>query len=108
LASRLKPECDSSGRCGVWCDRTHAANEKRLECPIFSAADWALPEVRPEPGARLVVFRRLDGSRGSLPLEDLLAADVLLADAFDGPPLGVAHSAPVRLVAPGHYGYKNI
>jgi len=57
-----------------------------------------VPEVRPEADARLVVFRGQDGNRASLPLEDLL----------DGQPLSIAHGAPVRLVAPGHYGYKNI
>ncbi len=66
------------------------------------------PEVRPEAEARLVVFRGQDGNRASLPLEDLLADDVLLADTLDGRPLSIAHGAPVRLVAPGHYGYKNI
>ncbi len=67
-----------------------------------------VPEVRPEADARLVVFRGQDGNRASLPLEDLLADDVLLADTLDGQPLSVAHGAPLRLVAPGHYGYKNI
>jgi len=67
-----------------------------------------VPEVRPEPDARLVVFRGQDGNRASLPLEDLLADDVLLADSLAGQPLSIAHGAPLRLVAPGHYGYKNI
>jgi len=67
-----------------------------------------VPEVRPEADARLVVFRGQDGNRTSLPLEDMLAGDVLLADTLDGQPLSIAHAAPVRLVAPGHYGYKNI
>jgi DMSO/TMAO reductase YedYZ molybdopterin-dependent catalytic subunit len=66
-----------------------------------------VPGVRPEADARLVVLRGQDGNRASLPLEDLLADDVLLADTLDGQPLSIAHGAPVRLVAPGHYGYKN-
>jgi len=36
-----------------------------------------------------------------------LADDVLLADRLNGAPLDVAHGAPLRLVAPAHYGYKN-
>jgi len=40
-------------------------------------------------------------------LADLLAADVLLADRLNGEPLIVEHGAPIRLVAPAHYGYKN-
>jgi DMSO/TMAO reductase YedYZ molybdopterin-dependent catalytic subunit len=33
---------------------------------------------------------------------------VLLADTLGGEPLNVAHGAPLRLVAPAHYGYKNL
>src|SRR5262245_56760281 len=65
-----------------------------------------VPEVRPEADARLVVFRGQDGNRASLPLEDLLADYILLADTLDVEPISIAHGAPVRLVAPGHYGYK--
>jgi DMSO/TMAO reductase YedYZ molybdopterin-dependent catalytic subunit len=43
-----------------------------------------------------------------MPLEDLLASDVLLADHVDGELLGLAHGAPLRLVAPAHYGYKSV
>ena len=41
-------------------------------------------------------------------LEDLLSSDVLLADTLDGAPLSVDHGAPLRLIAPQHYGYKSI
>lgn len=67
-----------------------------------------LPRARPEAGADLVVLRGEDGYATSLPLADLLAADVLLADGLDGASLGVEHGAPLRLVAPAHYGYKNV
>jgi len=33
---------------------------------------------------------------------------VLLADRLDGEPLSIAHGAPLRLVAPAHYGYKSV
>ncbi|MEM7412314.1 MAG: molybdopterin-dependent oxidoreductase [Myxococcota bacterium] len=65
------------------------------------------PRARPKPDARLVVLRCQDGYSASLPLEDLLADDVLLADRLDGRPLDMAHGAPLRLVAPAHYGFKN-
>jgi len=49
-----------------------------------------------------------DGYKTSLQLADLLGEDVLLADTLDGQPLTIEHGAPVRLVAPAHYGYKNL
>ncbi|MAA74763.1 MAG: hypothetical protein CMN28_08660 [Salinisphaeraceae bacterium] len=66
------------------------------------------PRCRPEPAARLVVFRAADGYACSLPLGDLLAEDVMLADRLNGESLGFDHGAPLRLVAPAHYGYKNV
>lgn len=75
-------------------------------------ADFFEQRVRPliEDGteARTVVLRGQDGYRTTLPLADLLAADVLLADALDGRPLQIEHGAPLRLVAPAHYGYKSL
>jgi DMSO/TMAO reductase YedYZ molybdopterin-dependent catalytic subunit len=41
-------------------------------------------------------------------LSDLLATEVLLADTLDGLPLSMEHGAPLRLVAPAHYGYKSV
>jgi DMSO/TMAO reductase YedYZ molybdopterin-dependent catalytic subunit len=67
-----------------------------------------LPLARPTAEPVLVVLRAQDGYRSSLPLEDLLAPDVLLADRLDGEPLSIEHGAPLRLVAPAHYGYKNV
>jgi DMSO/TMAO reductase YedYZ molybdopterin-dependent catalytic subunit len=67
-----------------------------------------VPRVQPETGATLVVLRAQDGLAQSLPLEDMLAPEVLLADRLDGEHLGVAHGAPIRLVAPAHYGCKSI
>jgi DMSO/TMAO reductase YedYZ molybdopterin-dependent catalytic subunit len=49
-----------------------------------------------------------DGYRTTLLLEDLLREDVMLADSLDGQPLSIEHGAPLRLVAPEHYGYKNL
>jgi DMSO/TMAO reductase YedYZ molybdopterin-dependent catalytic subunit len=67
-----------------------------------------VPGARPFADARFVGLRGQDGARTSLPLEDLLAPDVLLADRLDGEPLSIAHGAPLRLVAPAHYGYKSV
>lgn len=67
-----------------------------------------VPLAAPTPDATFVVLRGQDGARTSLPLEDLLAPDVLLADRLDGQPLPIEHGAPLRLVAPAHYGYKSV
>jgi len=67
-----------------------------------------VPLAQPAADARFVVVHGQDGARTSLPLDDLLAADVLLADRLDGRPLGIDHGAPLRLVAPAHYGCKSV
>jgi DMSO/TMAO reductase YedYZ molybdopterin-dependent catalytic subunit len=66
------------------------------------------PRARPAADASLVVLRAADGYATSLPLADALAPDVLLADAINGAPLEREHGAPLRFVAPAHYGYKNV
>ena len=64
-----------------------------------------LDQSRPIVG---VVLRAQDGYRTTMLLEDLLAEDVMLADEIDGEPLSIEHGAPLRLVAPRHYGYKSL
>ena len=67
-----------------------------------------VPRARPGAGCSYVLFRGFDGFRTSLPLEDALASDVLIADELDGAPLPLEHGAPLRLVAPAHYAYKSL
>ncbi len=67
-----------------------------------------LPLAKPQANADFVVLKGQDGYRTCMHLPDLLAADVLLADTLNGEPLGIAHGAPLRIVAPAHYGYKNM
>lgn len=66
------------------------------------------PQAQPCDGANHLFLRGQDGARTCVLLKDLLAEDVLLADRLDGAPLSVAHGAPLRLVAPGQYGYKSV
>jgi DMSO/TMAO reductase YedYZ molybdopterin-dependent catalytic subunit len=40
-------------------------------------------------------------------LEDLLKEDVMLAVALNDAPLSIDNGAPLRLITPAHYGYKN-
>lgn len=65
------------------------------------------PHLHPGASVRLVVFRCGDGYRTALPIDDVTADDVLLADRLANSPLSLEHGAPLRLVAPAHYGYKN-
>ena len=65
-------------------------------------------QVVPNESATLVALRALDGARTGMRLEDLLDPSVLLADRLNGEPLTVDHGAPLRLVAPKHYGYKSV
>ena len=64
--------------------------------------------VRPDPEARWLDCRGLDGYRSCLALDDLLEHRVLLADRLGGEPLTADHGAPLRLVAPAQYGYKSV
>jgi len=66
------------------------------------------PQAAPQAGANFVVLKAQDSFRMSLPLEDLLADDVLLADTLDGEALSIEYGAPLRLIAPAHYAYKSI
>lgn len=67
-----------------------------------------VPQAGPQPDAALVAIRGQDGARTGMLLADLLNPGVLLADTLNGQPLGVEHGAPLRLVAPQHYGYKSM
>jgi len=64
-----------------------------------------LPKVSQE--ITFVVLKAQDGYKTSLPLADLMQQNVLLADQLDQKPLTMEHGAPIRIVAPDHYGYKN-
>lgn len=55
-----------------------------------------------------VVLRAQDGYKTSLPLFDMMQQNVLIADQLDNKPLTMEHGAPIRIIAPDHYGYKNL
>ena len=65
------------------------------------------PVVRPSSAARYVQLVCFDGYETCIGIEDLRSEDVLLADRLDDEPLTVDHGAPLRLVAPSLYGFKN-
>jgi DMSO/TMAO reductase YedYZ molybdopterin-dependent catalytic subunit len=60
------------------------------------------------PSARFVVCHAYDsGWTTDLPLEDILAEDVLLADTHDGRPITAEHGGPVRGMVPRLYAWKS-
>jgi DMSO/TMAO reductase YedYZ molybdopterin-dependent catalytic subunit len=67
---------------------------------------WLASLVDLHPAVTWVSFSGLDGYRSCLRLDDALGA--LLVDRLGDGPLPAAHGAPLRLVAPAHYGYKSV
>ena len=67
-----------------------------------------VPRVRVRSSCRYLEFKALDGYSTCILLEDLLREEVLLADRLQGEPLSLEHGAPIRLVAPHLYGFKNV
>ncbi len=63
--------------------------------------------AKPLKKARYVTIVADGDYTTSLPLEDLLDDDVLLAYRFDDKPLEPKHGGPLRLVVPKKYAYKS-
>jgi len=55
-----------------------------------------------------VILHAQDGYVTSMFFKDALDDSVLIADEMDGQALTIEHGAPLRFVAPRHYGYKNL
>ena len=65
--------------------------------------------VRPRPTAKAVAFVSTEQPYvDTLTLEQALLPDAMLAYEMDGKPLRREHGAPVRVVIPEMYGYKNV
>jgi len=68
-----------------------------------------LAQVTPHPSAHALRFVSAEEPYVDyLTLKEALLPDVMLAYEMDGKPLSRAHGAPVRLVIPDMYGYKNV
>jgi DMSO/TMAO reductase YedYZ molybdopterin-dependent catalytic subunit len=67
-----------------------------------------VPRCRPVDDTVAVIARGADGVHAVIDLRDALADNVMLADRLDGRPLDGLHGAPLRLVSPSQYGFKNI
>ncbi|MBV8597615.1 MAG: molybdopterin-dependent oxidoreductase [Actinobacteria bacterium] len=68
-----------------------------------------LAHVQPQPGATALRFVSAEEPYDDyLTMEQAALPDVLLAYEMDGKPLPREHGAPLRLVIPDMYGYKNV
>ncbi|MGH8241009.1 MAG: molybdopterin-dependent oxidoreductase [Steroidobacteraceae bacterium] len=68
---------------------------------------FVVPNMNSDGNLSFAILRGRDGYRTALPLADLLAPEVLIADRLNDQSLTVEHGAPIRLIAPAHYGYKS-
>lgn len=66
------------------------------------------PKFSNSKDLKFVVLKGQDGYKTSMYLEDLIQNDVMLADHLNGEPLNIEHGAPLRMIVPAHYGYKNL
>ena len=66
---------------------------------------FLLDRAEPEPDARTAIFHCADGFFTTHPVEDLIHTEAFMAYAVNGVEAS-EHGFPLRLVAPGKYGYK--
>lgn len=71
-------------------------------------ATWWTTRIGPLPRQPFAVVGAADGYRAVFSTDDLFSGDVMLAWALNGDGLDVRHGAPLRLVSPAQYGYKNV
>ena len=67
-----------------------------------------VPAAQPSDSTTHLRAIGADRYTSSLELRDALADEILIADRLRGRPLDLVHGAPLRLVAPALYGYKNV
>ncbi len=59
------------------------------------------------PGASYIAFYSVDGFSMSLPLDEVLAVDPILAWSMNGAELPARHGYPLRALIPGRFGEEN-
>ncbi len=64
----------------------------------------ALAEVK--PGAKTVIWHAADGFTESIPLDEVMHPETLLAYEMNGEPIPQKHGAPVRVLLVNRYGMK--
>ena len=66
-----------------------------------------LEQVQPLESARFVIAHAEQGFTANLPIEAVMADDVMLAYEADGQPLTPEHGYPLRLLVPSRYFWKS-
>lgn len=80
----------------------------RLDLAWRGVAGRTLVELAaPRAGVGFVTLHAADDYTTNLPLDALLAPDVVIAHSVDGKPLTIEHGGPVRAVIPSRYGWKS-
>ena len=82
---------------------------------LISTAIWQGVTLRtllerhggPQANARFATFYSVDGYNISLPLDEVLMADALLAWRMNGVEIPLRHGYPMRVLIPGRYGEEN-
>ncbi|MSQ11313.1 MAG: hypothetical protein EXR48_01225 [Dehalococcoidia bacterium] len=59
-----------------------------------------------QPGVVRVTFRSADGYTESIPLEEAMRPEVMVAYEMNGVPLPSDHGYPARIIYPNHFGMK--
>ena len=78
----------------------------RINCAMQGVLfEHLMKRAEPEPGTRTAIFHCADGYFTTHPVEDLINTDAFLAYTVNRLEAS-EHGHPLRLVAPGKYGYK--
>jgi DMSO/TMAO reductase YedYZ molybdopterin-dependent catalytic subunit len=98
-----------------------ALPQREVVCDLHCVTRWSkfdtrwggvrvrdlLDRAQPKPQATHVLVHADAGYTTNLPLEALLADDVLIAHRYDGGPLDGDHGGPARLLVPSRYLWKS-
>ena len=91
-------------RCDIHCVTSWSRMDNEFE---GVALQELLKYVKPLPSAQHVLAHSYGGYNTNVPLQDLMAENVLLAHRHDGRDLTSGHGGPLRLIVPHLYLWKS-
>ena len=100
----LRSQTITSVTCDIHCVTTWSKLDTRWEGVAVAPL---LRELGVSPAATHVVAHAEEGYTANVPLEAVMADDVLLAYRFDGRELEPEHGGPLRLMLPSLYFWKS-